>query len=269
MNRLITKIVNGANVVNSPMHVYAPVRRGIAPLAIAGISAAMSLGTSLWGASKSAKAAEEAAEEARRQKARDDAWYERRYNEDYLDTAAGRNLIRQARDYANENWKKARGQAAVGGATDASVALAKEAGNKMVANTIGNIAAADTARKEGIDRMHRQDEKSYSQTMQNINNQRAQNISNAASAASNAIMQVGSAAALSAGSGTSNAPASTPTSNASGVENAVNGGGQKIDTSGLGDAKGVSVAPTSVSDVAGKVDTDAYIDDSFIKGLNG
>lgn len=152
---------------------------------------ALALGSSIFGGVQSAKKNREAKAELDAQNAKDNAWYTRRYNEDYADTAAGQNLIRQAKDYAAQNWKKSQGAAAVGGGTDAAVAMAKEAGNKMVGDTVANIAAQDVARKTNVDNIHHQDEKNYSNAKIGIAQQEAQNISQVAGATSDALMKAG------------------------------------------------------------------------------
>lgn len=157
------------------------------------ISAGAGLATSLLGGVSASRAAKAAERRQRAQEAKEDAWYTRRYNEDYLDTAAGQNLVRRAKDYAREQWKKAAGAQAVAGGTDAATAMAKEAGNKMVGDTIANIAATDQQRKAQVDNMHRQAEAQSAQMDMNRELQRAQNITNASQSASNAIMSVGSA----------------------------------------------------------------------------
>ena len=129
----------------------------------------------------------------KRREAAENAWYNRRYNEDYVDTAAGQNLVRRAKDFAKENWKKAQGAAKVGGQTEAAAAMAKEAGNKMVGDTIANIAAQDTARKARVDDIHQQAQDKFAQMDMNRESQRAANISNAAQNASNMFMTLGSA----------------------------------------------------------------------------
>ena len=157
------------------------------------IGAGLGLASSLIGGAKASEAAKAAERRQREQEARERAWYNRRYNEDYVDTAAGQNLVRRAKEYARENWKKAAGAQAVAGGTDAATAMAKEAGNKMVGDTIANIAATDTARKTQVDNMHRQAEQNFSQMDINREMQRAQNITAAAQGASNAIMSVAGA----------------------------------------------------------------------------
>lgn len=151
------------------------------------------LASSLIGGNAASKAAKAAERRQREQEAKEQAWYNRRYNEDYVDTAAGQNLVRRAKDYAREQWKKAAGAQAVAGGTDAATQMAKDAGNRMVGDTIANIAAADTQRKDNVDNMHRQAEAQFAQMDMAREMQRAQYITNAAQAASNAMMSAGAA----------------------------------------------------------------------------
>lgn len=157
------------------------------------IPAALSVASSLIGGAKASKAAREAKKEQELGRARNNAWYLRRYNEDYADTAAGQNLLRRAKDYENSQWKKAEGAKAVGGGTDASAAMAKEAGNKMVGDTLANIAAQDQANKARVDAIHHQDENRETQMNMQRELTRSQNITNAAQNMSNAMMQVAGA----------------------------------------------------------------------------
>lgn len=155
------------------------------------IGAGLAVGSSLWGGYKASQAAKKANQQIANQRAANQAWFNRRYNEDYADTAAGQRLITQAKDYAKDNWKKAQGASRVGGATDESAAAAKEAGNKMVGNTISGIAAADTARKDRIDSQYRSLDNSLTQQQIAVEQNRAAQISQAASQASNAMMNAG------------------------------------------------------------------------------
>lgn len=184
---MVTKLVNqplGMGICGAPSR-----KEWIA----SAIGAGLGIASSIFGGVQASKAAREARRERERAEAREQAWYNRRYNEDYLDTAAGQNLVRRAKDYAKENWKKAAGAQAVAGGTDAATAMAKDAGNKMVGDTIANIAAADTQRKANVDNIHMQNEQRFSQQRQSEQLQRAQNITNAAQAASNAMMSIGGA----------------------------------------------------------------------------
>lgn len=175
------------------------------------IGAGLSLASSLFGGSKSEDYAEKAyqAQIKANKRARDaeEAWYQRKMNESYVDTAAGQALINRAKEFAKEQNKRAEGQAAVAGATEAATAMSKEAGNKMVGETIANMAAQDTARKDRADEIHHNAEQSNIKDEGNITanylNTKSQNVSQAASGASNALMGIGTAIAQGIGGKTS------------------------------------------------------------------
>lgn len=169
---------------------FAPSPKMVAPELI-GLAAGVV--SSFVGGQKAAEAAEEALKAQRRAEAREDAWYRRRYNEDYADTAAGQNLLRRAKEFANSQWKKAEGAKAVGGGTEAGAAMAKEAGNKMMGDTVANIAATDQQRKAQVDNMHRSAQDRFAQMDMNRELTRAQNITTAAQNASNAMISAGAA----------------------------------------------------------------------------
>lgn len=159
------------------------------PLAIPAVLAAGSLASSLFGASKSAKAAEEAMEMQKRERARIEAERMRKANENYIDTAAGQNMLRVAREQADKVWKRAEGARAVAGGTDAAVAMAKEQGNKMIGDTISNMAAQDTARKDAADASYRNDLARVNQGIMQAKSAQADATAQVAGAASNAMMQ--------------------------------------------------------------------------------
>ena len=182
------------------------------------VLAAASLASSIYGGVKSAQKANAAEGRQRAAEANENAWYNRRYNEDYVDTAAGQNLVRRAKDYAREQWKKAAGAQAVTGGTEAASAAAKEAGNRMVGDTIANIASTDQARKSHVDDLHRQAQKEFTQMDMQRDLQRAANITQAAQGASNAMMSA--AGALGGGSlkGGSNNSSGFSTSDLAGTD---------------------------------------------------
>lgn len=168
---------------------FAPRKKEWLPVALA----AAGLASSVIGGVKASKAAKEAEKRQREREAEENAWYRRRFNEDYIDTAAGQNLVRMAKDHAKANARRAAGAAAVAGSTDAATQMAKDAGNKMVGDTIANIAATDQARKDNVDNMHRQAQENFAQQDMNRELQRAQNISNASGQAANAMFTAAAA----------------------------------------------------------------------------
>ena len=150
-----------------------------------------SVASSLFGANKAKKAARKAQKENTYRSNAEKAWYEKNYNTDYLDTKAGQNLMRRAQEVQNEYIRKADGAAAVGGGTAASVAMAKEAANKAMGDTIANVAAQDTARKQHVEDVHLQNTQQLSRERQQIEQQKAQATSDAAQNMSNALMSAG------------------------------------------------------------------------------
>ena len=147
--------------------------------------------SSLFGANKAKKAARRAAAENKYRTNAEKAWYDKNYNTDYLDTKAGQNLMRRAKEVQDEYIRKADGAAAVGGGTAASVAMAKESANKAMGDTIANIAAQDTSRKQHVEDAHLQNTQQLSRERQQIEQQKAQNTSDAAQNASNAMFNFG------------------------------------------------------------------------------
>lgn len=150
-----------------------------------------SVASSLFGANKAKKAARKAQKENTYRSNAEKAWYDREYNTDYLDTKAGQNLMRRAQEVQNEYIRKADGAAAVGGGTAASVAMAKEAANKTIGDTVANIAAQDTSRKQHVADAHLQNTQQLSRERQQVEQQKAQATSDAAQNMSNALMSAG------------------------------------------------------------------------------
>lgn len=148
-----------------------------------------SVASSLFGASKARKAAKKAEAENRYRSNAEKAWYDKEYNTDYLDTKAGQNLMRKAQEVQDNYVRKADSAAAVGGGTAASVAMAKESANKAMGDTIANVAAQDTARKQQVSDQHQQNVQQLSRERQQIEQNKAQATSDAAQNMSNVLMQ--------------------------------------------------------------------------------
>lgn len=144
--------------------------------------------SSIFGGSKAKKLAKNALKENQYRTNAEKAWYDKEYNTDYMDTKAGQNLMRRAQEVQDNYIRKADGAAAVGGGTAASTAMAKEAANRTMGNTIANIGAQDTARKQSVSDQHMKNEQALSQQRENIYNQQAQNTTNAAQQMSNSLM---------------------------------------------------------------------------------
>lgn len=150
--------------------------------------AAGSVASSLFGANKAKKAARRAQQEVTKRENAEKAWYDKEYNTDYLDTRAGQNLMRRAQEVQDNYVRKADGAAAVGGGTAAATAMAKEAANRSMGDTIANIAAQDTTRKQHVADQHQANIQQLSRERQQIEENKAAATSSAAANASNALM---------------------------------------------------------------------------------
>ena len=201
-------------------------------------SLALGIGSSLFGANKAKKAARRAQAENQYRTNAEKAWYDKNYNTDYLDTKAGQNLMRRAQEVQEEYIRKADGAAAVGGGTAASVAQAKESANKAMGDTIANIAAQDTSRKQHVEDAHLANTQQLSRERQQIEQQKAQNTSDAAQNASNALFnfgvnQLGSELEGSKSQNNSKLANSTPTLDNKNVTDISTGLSHKADANGL------------------------------------
>ena len=209
------KLSNFANCPLGSVEPYVPQKREWIASAI---SAGVGLASSLFGGLFGSSAAKAALNRQKEQEAKENAYYLRRYNENYIDTAAGQNLMRRAKDAMDRHIKQAQGAKAVAGGTDAAVAQSKEQAARIIGDTAANIAANDTARKDRADREHMQAQQRFAEMDMNREMQRAQSITDAASQASNAIMSAGAAI----GSASSQAPkASTPNLVKTGSNNSI------------------------------------------------
>lgn len=172
-------------------------------LAIASLAA--SVGSSLFGSMKARKDAQRQQQALREKEARDAARAAELNNVSEAETARGQNNIRIAKEARDEAVKNAQGAAAVGGATDASVAMAKEAGNKMISEATAQLAAGDTARQDAAREMQATADAANTAQQMQIDAQRAAATQQVFSGASNAFAQAG--ASFLDGAGTTQAKA--------------------------------------------------------------
>lgn len=91
----------------------------------------------------------------REQERENQNWFDRRYNEDSTQRADAQAVLTRLTEMIRNRNKAAEGSAAVMGGTDESVAAAKEAGNRAIADTMSNIAASGDRRKDIIEGQYR------------------------------------------------------------------------------------------------------------------
>lgn len=121
------------------------------------------------------------------------AWYDRKYNEDYTQRADAQNALRLTTEQMEKMNRQSRASNIVAGGTAESLALDKQASNNLLQNTTANIVANAEQYKQGV-------ENQYLDTNANIQNQRMsilgaqmKNAANSASAVAEAGASMGSA----------------------------------------------------------------------------
>lgn len=146
------------------------------------IGAAGALGSAIYGAAKSSKANNQA--RALIQSQRDDnrRWYDTKMNQDYTLRADVQNALNRQRELLDEQMKRVNANKVVGGASDESVALAKDSANKAVADAAADIAAAGAQYKDNVEQQYRAQDAA-------LNQQQAQSYQNQAAEASKAAAQ--------------------------------------------------------------------------------
>ncbi len=128
------------------------------------LGSALGVAGSIFGGISASKAMKKVQRNIENQQRENQDWFDRRYNEDGTQRADAQRMITLVSDSIKRRNKQAAGTAAVMGGTDESVAMAKEANNKALSDTVSQVAANADARKDKI-------EGQYLQTKQDLNNQ--------------------------------------------------------------------------------------------------
>lgn len=149
--------------------------------AIAG--AAVGIGSSIFGGIKSARAARKAKRRIEQSKRDNEAWYNRRYNEDATQRADAQRILRKTQDTIRERNRQAAATQAVTGGSEESVAATREANANALADTASAINANADARKDNIEQQYRARANELDDKLVGVDMQRSQNIANAASQA--------------------------------------------------------------------------------------
>ena len=147
------------------------------------IGSAIGAAGSIFGGIKASKAMKNA-----KRKVQD--WYDRRYNEDATQRADAQRILTQTEESIKQRNKAAAGSAAVMGGTDESVAAAKEANNKALADATSQIAADAEARKDNIEATYMQNDNALVEQLNAIEQGKANAISGAVQGVTNAVSQM-------------------------------------------------------------------------------
>lgn len=124
------------------------------------IGAGLGLASSIAGGIANRKARRKQEQMLAQQQRENQAWYDRKYNEDPTKRADTVRLLTQMQEQIKNRNRAAKGRQAVIGGTEDSTTAVKEANNKTLADTTSQIVAANEARKDAIEQQYQQNKRS-------------------------------------------------------------------------------------------------------------
>ena len=139
---------------------------------------------SVAGAIGSARAQKKADGMIKAQKEKNQAWYDRNYNQNFLERSDAQAVLENTRKFYDERVGRAAATNTVMGGTDEALAMEKAGANQAVSDTMAGISAEASDHKDRIEQNYLNADSAISQQQIAGQQQRAQNISQAASNAS-------------------------------------------------------------------------------------
>lgn len=143
------------------------------------IGGGLKVAGSIFGGISASKAMKRAKRNINNQLKDNQNWYDRRYNEDATQRADAQRVLTMTEESIKNRNRAAAGAQATMGGTDESVAAAKEANNKALADTTSQIAAAAEERKDQIEQQYMSRKDSLNQQLNDLEMKKAQNTSQA------------------------------------------------------------------------------------------
>ena len=155
------------------------------------IGGAMKLGGSIFGGIKASREAKKQQKMLDAQKAENQAWYNRRYNEDGTQRADAQRLLTNTQDLLRRQTMAAQGANAVTGASTEAVAAQKAANNQALAEATSTIAAASDARKDNIEQQYQANNNALADKQMQISRQKQNAITQAVQGVAGAADSIG------------------------------------------------------------------------------
>lgn len=144
------------------------------------IGAATSLASGIAGGIKARKAAKKMNAQLDKMEKDNKDWYDRRYNEDYTQSALAQAALTKAKDAVLQQVSGATGSSIVTGATGEEAARAKAAANQTISDTLSNIVQEGEQRKSQVEQQYLSQKNNLDQQRLGMYQQRAANAQQAA-----------------------------------------------------------------------------------------
>lgn len=165
------------------------------------IGAGLGIASSIAGGIANRKVRKKQEQMIAQQQRENQAWYDRKYNEDPTKRADTVRLLTQMQEQIKNRNKAAKGRQAVMGGTDDSTTAVKEANNKTLADTTSQIVAANDARKDNIEQQYMNRKNQLQNQQMGIDAEKAADTANAVAGVAGTAANI--AATLDSGAGKS------------------------------------------------------------------
>lgn len=145
---------------------------------------------SIFGGISASKAMKKVKKNLQNQKQANEAWYDRRYNEDATQRADAQRILAKTEEFIKNRNRQAAGSQAVMGGTEESVAATKAANNQALAEGASQIAVNGEARKDKIEQSYISNDARMNDALNNLEKDKAANIATAAIGAGQAGAEI-------------------------------------------------------------------------------
>lgn len=143
------------------------------------IGGALGVGGAIFGGISASKAMKKVKRNLQAQKESNQAWYDRRYNEDATQRADAQRILTHTIDNIRQRNQAAAGAQAVMGGTDESVAATKAANNEALADAVSQIAVNGERRKDQIEGQYRATDSNLDAQLNNMEINKAKAVTQA------------------------------------------------------------------------------------------
>lgn len=116
------------------------------------------LASGIFGGIKSAKAAKEQQRLINEQESKNNAWYNRNYYQNYMDSTEAQAAMKRVENTLKKQNQEARATAVVTGATPEAAVAQQQANNEILDETATGLAAQATARKAQVEAIDQQNQ---------------------------------------------------------------------------------------------------------------
>lgn len=154
------------------------------------IGSAIGAAGAIFGGISASKAMKKVKANVEAQKKQNKDWYDRRYNEDATQRADAQRILTMTEDSIRNRNRAATGTQAVMGGTEESVAAAKAANNRALADAAAQIAVAGEQRKDAIEQQYLQRDAQLQEQLNNMEAGRANAIAGAVQGVSKAANSI-------------------------------------------------------------------------------